>query len=300
SPVTNASQLGIADHRADQPRRVANWARDNADLATPAGWAEKLYTNQTYNYGFYADGPDIYLRLPGDADPNGLYVTASNSDQVGVAVDGPDIRVSGLEIRQLASGVDIRAHAARATVDRDLLSGNGIGVALRGLRTDRDGTRSFTYGADRDIRENLIVDSNLRSPGGAGGGQDPSGSLIPWNFVKSKIREPDGTEYPTSRIGGASETSGVGGRGGALRAVVRHNTIDGTFNGVGNGYNDGFDRDAGRDMDVSENLIRNIADDALEPELAAINFRAWGNRIEQSLTVLSTGPVTYGPVYFVR
>ena len=69
------------------------------------------------------------------------------------------------------------------------------------------------------------------------------------------------------------------------------------FNGVVTGYNEGFDRYAGQDMDVHDNLIRHQADDALEPELAAINFRAWNNRIEHSLTVLSTGPVHFGPIY---
>jgi hypothetical protein len=54
------------------------------------------------------------------------------------------------------------------------------------------------------------------------------------------------------------------------------------------------------DMDVYENTVRRIADDALEPEGQAINFRAWGNRIEQASTFLSTGPVHYGPLYVFR
>jgi hypothetical protein len=53
-------------------------------------------------------------------------------------------------------------------------------------------------------------------------------------------------------------------------------------------------------MDVYDNVIRHIADDALEPEGAVINFRAWNNRIEHSSTMLSTGPVSFGPVYLFR
>ena len=109
-------------------------------------------------------------------------------------------------------------------------------------------------------------------------------------FVKTKIREADGSEYATGRIGGLGETTGISGRGGAQRVVVRRNTVDGPFNGIAAGYNEGFDRYASQDMDVHDNVIRHIADDALEPELAAINFRAWNNRIEDSLTVISTGP----------
>jgi hypothetical protein len=81
---------------------------------------------------------------------------------------------------------------------------------------------------------------------------------------------------------------------------VRRNTIDGPFNGVVTGYNEGFDRFAGQDMDVHDNLIRHQADDALEPELAAINFRAWDNRIEHALTVISTGPSNFGPIFLFR
>jgi hypothetical protein len=53
-------------------------------------------------------------------------------------------------------------------------------------------------------------------------------------------------------------------------------------------------------MDVYDNAIRHIADDALEPELTTINFRAWNNRIDETLTVLSAGPVNIGPVYLFR
>jgi hypothetical protein len=126
------------------------------------------------------------------------------------------------------------------------------------------------------------------------------GSIIPWMFIKSKIRNADGSDYPTSKLGAQGETAAVTGRGGAQRVVVRRNLIDGTFNGVGPGYNLGFDRYAAQDMDIYDNVIRHIADDPLEPELAVINFRAWNNRFEETLTVLSIGPVYYGPVYLFR
>ena len=292
SSVTDAVQLGYAASRAEAPFRVAHWKKDSADLATPAGWAEKLYANLTYNSGFYADGADLYLRLPGDRDPNTLYITASGPNEVGLVVNGPDIRISGFEIRQFTSGVELMWDARRAVIDRSLLTGNANGVHLRG---NRAGTplRSI-YGGDHTIQENLIRDASLWSA-------DPAvNPTVPWMFVKSNIRNADGSDYPTSRIGGSGESNGLGGRGGAQRVVVRRNTIDGPFNGVSTGDNLGFDRHAGRDMDIHDNLIRHLADDALEPELAAINFRAWNNRIEHSLTVLSTGPVHFGPIYLFR
>jgi hypothetical protein len=299
SPAGDAMQLGYAESRAATPRRVAHWVKDKADLATPAGWAEKLYTNLTYNYGFYADGADLYLRLPGDLDPNGLYVTASEASQAGLAVNGADVRVSGFEVRQFTSGVNILGRAQGAVVDHCLLSGNATGVAFRADRRapDEAGQPNVTYGGDHVVQDNLILDSSLRSDGSP---ETLVGSMIPWMFIKSKIREADGSEYATNRIGGQSETNGVGGRGGAQRVVVRRNTVDGPFDGVGTGYNEGYDRYAAQDMDVYDNLIRHVADDALEPELSTINFRAWNNRIDEALTVLSTGPVSFGPVYLFR
>jgi hypothetical protein len=150
------------------------------------------------------------------------------------------------------------------------------------------------YGSDHTIQENVIQDAGLWS-------SDPIGNpSIPWMFIKSTIRNSDGSDYSTHHIGSSGESSGIMGRGGAQRVVVRRNTIDGPFNGVVGGYNEGFDRYSSQDMDVHDNLIRHLADDALEPELAAINFRAWNNRIDHSLTVISTGPSNFGPLFLFR
>ncbi|MGE3268392.1 MAG: hypothetical protein AB7P40_06570 [Chloroflexota bacterium] len=299
STVPDAMQLGYAETRAATPLRVAHWAQDKGDLASAAGWAEKLYTNLTYNWGFYSQGPDLYLRLPGDLDPNSLYITASEPSQPGLSINGPDVRISGFEVRQFSSGINVLSSATRAIVDHNLLTGNADGVSFRGDRraAGESAGQPPSYGSDHVVQDNLILDSNLHL---AGLGAAVEGSHIPWMFIKAKIREADGTEYAVNRIGGQSESNGVSGRGGALRVVVRRNTIDGPFNGVSPGYNEGFDRYAGQDMDVHDNLLRHQADDALEPELATINFRAWNNRIEQALTVLSTGPVNFGPVYLFR
>jgi hypothetical protein len=285
SPVANPTQLGYATTRAGAPIRVAHWKRDTADLSTPAGWAEKLYTNLSYNYGFYADGADVYLRLPGNLDPNGLYLAFSHANQTALAVNGPNVRVSGFEIRQFASGIEVIWGARNAVVDHNLLTGNYGGVRFRG--------ESSVYGSDHVVQDNIIQDSTLWSV-------DPANPAIPWNFIKSNLQNADGSAYPTSKVGGYAESAGIGGRGSAKRVVVRRNLIEGTFNGVGTGYNAGFDRYSGQDMDVYDNLMRHIPDDALEPELAAINFRAWNNRFEETLTVLSVGPVHYGPVYLFR
>ena len=82
----------------------------------PAGWAEKLYTNRSYNYGWAAfgnsaGGYDLYARLPDDADPNALYVTGGGG--TGVELAGPNVRLSGFELRPFAYGVNVTAAATR-------------------------------------------------------------------------------------------------------------------------------------------------------------------------------------------
>jgi len=287
SPITNATQLGYAASHAAPPTRVANWKKDNSGLATPTGWAEKLYTNRTYTYGFYAAGADLYLRLPIDRDPNTLYITAGRDEAL--ALNGPDIRISGLEIRQFGSGVYFDARAVRGVVDHCLLSGNRYQVYSHGLQ----GPPS-AYGGDHVIQFNLLQDSSLWT-------DDPVGTPgIPWDFIKGRIANADGSGYATARIGEQSEGDGVGARGGAQRVVVRFNTIDGTFNGVSPGFNTGYDRYAGQDMDVHDNLLRHIADDPLEPDGQDLNFRAWRNRVEHTSTFLSIAPAKYGPLYVFR
>ncbi|MBI4505790.1 MAG: hypothetical protein HY691_09670 [Chloroflexi bacterium] len=279
-------QLGYAATREGLPKRVALWRAAGPALQTPAGWAEMLYTNRTYTYGFYTSGQDIYLRLPGDLDPNALYVTAGKGSAF--VVNGPEVRISGFEMRQLDFGVFFAAAASGGVVDRNLITGSLHGVHFRGAEGP-----PARYGSDHIVQYNLFEDTSLWS-------DDPGDPAIPWTFVKLAPRLADGTTYPSWRIGGDAESTAVSGRGGAMRVVVRYNTMDGLFNGVGTGENQRFDRYAGMDMDVHDNLIRRLADDALEPEWAVINFRAWRNRIEQTATVLSTGPATYGPLYLFR
>ena len=159
--MPDAVQLGYAASRAGAPARVAHWKKDTADLATPAGWAEKLHTNLTYNYGFYATGSDVYLRLPGNRDPNTLYITAAAPNDVGLVVNGPGVRISGFEIRQFTAGVQLMWDARNAVVDRSLLTGNASGVFIRAQLTGSP-QRSM-YGGDHTIQENLIQDASLWS-----------------------------------------------------------------------------------------------------------------------------------------
>jgi hypothetical protein len=292
SPVEAPWRMGYAADRAGQPRRVAHWDRKEGShygytMETPEGWAEVLHLNESYNYGFTSFGSDVYLRLPGDLDPREQYIWLQRAGDDGetITLGGPDIRLSGFEIRMIPVGVI--AGADRGVVDRNLFL--NATVSYRGVKGED--VESSAYPADHTVERNLFRDTGTWST-------DPARPAIAWDFIKGAVRI-GGEETPWQRVGAAAETSAIWGRGGARRLVVRRNTIEGYFNGVA-GYNEGYDRYSQQDTDVYDNLIRRIADDALEPEQQAINWRVWDNRIEDVSVMLSTGPVRYGPLYIFR
>lgn len=291
SPVTDATRLTVATDRGAVPQRIAHWAlksgeADGFTLETPEGWAEALYRNETYNFGFTTFGNDIYARLPGDRDPNQFFVAAHAAPEGKKAgrwnIYSEQVRISGFELRSIDLWYQPDSHGG--VVDHNLF-------LLASLSHRSNSGDPSSYSADQLAQYNRFVDTGTWSV-------DPAWPAIPWNFIKTAIRI-GGKETGWSRIGAEAETAAIGGRGGAHRLVVRYNTIDGFFNGVG-GYNQDFDRYAQQDNDMHDNLLRHIADDSFEPEQQGINWRIWNNRLEYVSVALSTGPLAYGPVYFFR
>ncbi|MEK7617369.1 MAG: metallophosphoesterase [Patescibacteria group bacterium] len=283
-------QLGIAPTHEDIPQRVANWKTDTNLLDTPAEWAELLYTNKTYNYGFWVPpgSSDIYIRIydPSNTnhrdpvnsglDPNNFWVTVGGSK--GLPIGASNSRVSGFEVRQFNVGAGV---GSSSVIDHNLLTGNTFGILLYSVK-------------DVVIERNLIVDSNLWT-------DDPTGKpIIPWGFVKREgVIAADDSRYGNgSKICASCEVSAFYDRtvnNGNI--VIRHNTIDGTFDGiVANGRNSR----GGRDYDIHDNLIQHLADDAFEPDGNSINWRVWNNRIENAMVGVSPGPLNYGPFYLFR
>src|SRR5439155_26703833 len=125
------------------------------EVRGPAGWVEKLFTTRTYNYGWAAFPAgaglvDVYARLPGDLDPNALYVTAGTS--TGLLIGGPGARVSGFELRPFSAGVSFTAGASRGVVDHNLIEVGFAGVRFEG---DKDATPN-RYGEDHLVERNLF------------------------------------------------------------------------------------------------------------------------------------------------
>ncbi len=280
APVSDADYLAIAPRAGDVPFLVAYWSKKSGSyngysMSTPAGWAEVLYQNLSYNYGFTSFGNDVYLRLPGDANPNDYWAWLGTTR---LTFSGPDTRLSGFELR-VPEVKFINATARNGVFDHNLM----LGGRLR--YQGEQGTPS-QYPQDHTVQYNRFEVKGLWGE-----------NAVPWNFIKGGLKMPFGSTW--NRVGEAMEITAIWGRGGAQRLVVRHNVIDGYFNGVGD-YNTDYDRYGMQDTDIHDNLVRHISDDAFEPEQSVINWRIWNNRVEYASVALSTGPVNYGPIYLFR
>ncbi len=292
SPVTTVStQMGFSTAREGEAKRVINWRADiGTHINTPEGWAEKMLTNKTYNYGFYWNNKDLYIRMPKDQNPNNFYIKATTSTNA-FDLRGDNIRISGFDIQSFQNAVQFNYQAHFGVVDHNLLSANGIGVNITGKICNTAGV-TCEYGSDHLIEYNAVLISTLRSSDQI---NNPS---VPWKFIKGGLINADGSTYD-SRVGHYNEAGGVGGGGGGKRNVIRRNTFNGSFDAVSD-YHPRYDRYAGSDTDVYENLMLNLADDAIDQSRGTINYRIWKNRIENTYTGLSMGPMQYGPEFYFR
>lgn len=287
-----AQFMGYTSSRSGIPTRIPFWDRKSGTTTDTSGqvwamtpvedWADLLYTNKSYNYGFTSFGSDVYLRMPNNFNPNDYYITlvpSSGNATRSFAFAAPNARLSGFELHYI--GASLYNGAENATIDHNIFIGSGAGP--RSENAD-----------DATIEYNIFKDSNLWS-------EDPTqnpGTTVPWTWVKGGIILQDGTNAGNwQRVGAVQENAASGGPG--KREVFRYNKVDGLFNGFSD-YNAGLDRYASQDTDIYQNTISHIPDDAFEPEDQGINIRIWDNNAQQTGTGLSTGPLPYGPVYLFR
>jgi len=84
-------------------------------------------------------------------------------------------------------------------------------------------------------------------------------------------------------------------------AIVRGNTIHHYFNGVYTSSSAALDNPGvAFDVDVYNNYVHHIGDDAFEPEGTAVNHRFRNNKVDATLVGISLAPVTMGPVWILR
>ncbi len=88
---------------------------------------------------------------------------------------------------------------------------------------------------------------------------------------------------------------------GHIGAIVRGNDIHHYFNGIYTSSSGALDNPGiAFDVDVYNNRIHHIGDDALEPEGTCVNHRFRNNAIDTTLVGISLAPVTVGPLWLMR
>jgi hypothetical protein len=176
------------------------------------------------------------------------------------------IWIEGFEIRfygkQSGCGV-CTVNASHVVIRRNRIHNVQRGVSV-------EWTGSENQGNDSRIEENEIF--------------DPKTGDWPWNAVK----------------GTSMESTGIVVRG-HRGAIVKDNNIHHHFNGIYTGSSAALENSQlAFDVDIYDNQIHDIADDALEPEGACINHRFRNNKIDSSFVGVSLAPVTQGPTWVIR
>jgi chitodextrinase len=287
APVSGSDYTGA---KSSQPLRVGKWKRDQTTgttIGTAAGFAETVHTNYSYKAGYWQDGTTntVYLVLPNGINPNNCYIWLGDQDRAAFSLNGLNLRVSGFSIRSFNHGITLKTAADNAVIDHNLTRNNFHSVnGENRLAGDPNRSEYVT------IQYNRFTDSNLWST---------TERVIPWVWIKGRFITGDETAYDGgTRIGEKSETNGISVKENGAHWIIRSNVFDGHFNGVvGNLAN--TDRFNYYGFDIHDNSFINLADDALEPEGAAQNWRFWNNTIRDVFSGISTDS-RYGPYYVFR
>jgi parallel beta-helix repeat protein len=211
--------------------------------------------------GFYADGTDLYVRLAGDADPNGAAVVISRYNYA-FYVEQDHIYFVDLVFRHYGRGSYAKAiyfnNASDNVVQDCTFALNDLGIGLK-----------------RDSHRNVIQDNEFYD------------TLFawPWDAFYAGI---------ALSSGGIRFYSPSTGRG----AVIRRNTFHDYFDGFGVCPDEAGT--ATNETDVYDNLVYRAGDDGLETDGTCSNVRLWGNTFHDVLVGISLAPVYDGPVYALR
>jgi len=211
--------------------------------------------------GFYADGATLYVRLAGDADPNGVPMVVSRYNYA-FQVAQNYIYFLDVTFRHYGQGEYAKAlyfrEASWNLVQDCTFAINDLGIGIK-LASEAN-----------VIQNNEFYDTDYDWP---------------WDGVK------DGSGLET---GGVRFYDPVDGRGN----IIRYNTFHDYFDGFGACPESSAV--ATNETDVYENLVYRVGDDGMEADGRCSNLRIWGNTFHDVLAGISLAPVYDGPVYAVR
>lgn len=213
--------------------------------------------------GFYASGPDLYVHLAGDANPNSMTMVVSRHGSAFNVEWQDHICFVDLTFRHYGQGDYPKAiffnQASDNLVQGCTFASNDVGIGIK-----------------RASHRNVIQDNEFYD------------TIFdwPWEGIKHYA---DGLED-----GGIVFYNPVTGRGN----VIRRNIFHDDFDGFGACPSD----EAGmtNETDVYENRIYNMGDDGMETDGRCSNVRIWGNTFHDVLMGISLAPVYDGPVYAIR
>ncbi len=148
------------------------------------------------------------------------------------------------------------------------------------------------------IRKNRIHNMQLGIFTNWTGGEEQGNDI---RIEYNEIYDPTVTAWPWSAVKGTSMEGTAVILRGHKGAIVRENELHHFFNGVYTGSSGALtNTDLAFDVDIYNNRIHDIADDAYEPEGACVNQRFRNNLVDASFVGVSLAPVTVGPVWVLR
>ena len=224
--------------------------------------------NVTMNEGWYFDPNGLRLYIRSQDDP------AGHSWQVPIRNHAYDVNahdwiwIEGFEMRFYGTRTDgcgvCTLNASHVVIRNNKIHNMQLGIFVNWTGTEAQGN-------DTRIENNEIF--------------DPLVNEFPWQAVK----------------GSSMEGTGIVVRG-HIGAVVRGNDIHNFFNGIYTGTSGARIENpaVAFDVDVYNNFIHDISDDALEPEGACVNHRFRNNNIDSTFVGVSLAPITQGPTWVLR
>lgn len=211
--------------------------------------------------GFYASGTTVYVRLAGDADPNGATIAVARFNHA-FWVEQSHIYLVNLTFRHYGQGDYAKAIYLNNASD-NLVQGCTFAINDLGIGLKRASHRNV-------IQDNLFYDT-----------------IFDWNWDAFYA----GIELSS---GGIRFYDPMTGRG----TVIRRNTFHDYFDGLG--VCPDTTAALTNETDVYENLIYRAGDDGIETDGQCSNVRIWRNTIHDVLMGISLAPTYTGPTYAMR
>jgi hypothetical protein len=219
------------------------------------------------NEGWYYETSTSRLFIRVDGDPTSHSWQMPYLNQAFNITGQSWLWIEGFEMRFYGTGTDA-CGICTLNASHIVLRWNTIHNIQLGIYVNWTG--SPDQGNDTRIEYNEIYDTPVNT--------------WPWNAVK-------GTNMEDTAIVVRGHTG----------AIVRGNSLHDLFNGVYTGTSAALtDTNVAFDVDVYNNHIFRIGDDALEPEGACINNRFRGNIVDSIYDGMSLAPIQIGPTWVLR